>query len=460
MIILKKAKVIRRAAVTCLVFVLATGFNATLVSAETQSQLNEKLAAVKQKQISNQNDLNVSKKQLLQNSKKQNDVLTGIFESQKQIDSMDGKIAKKQADISQNQQGVAQLKTEIKSIGKRIDTRGKLLGERIRSIYINGGAISYLDVLMGSSSFGNFIDRLLAVKTITDQDNKMINAQKKDKTAQLEKQKLVLSKLDQTRRDLASLTALNRNLNREEENQKSLLSQLKQKASDINSMVMNKNEEASILQAQASVINQQITSLSKEEALKKAATADVKKKAGLSGSNSSTSSSSSVSALTSGSSNGASVTETAQPQQASASAAVPTAHGHFIKPAAGVISSGFGYRSFDHSFHPGIDIANSTGTPIHAAADGIVFKAYQSSSYGNCVMISHFIGGLTYTTVYAHLSSYNVSDGQKVSQGQVIGAMGATGEAFGSHLHFELYIGPWTPPPHTGAVDPEKYISQ
>ncbi|WP_100488265.1 murein hydrolase activator EnvC family protein [Sporolactobacillus pectinivorans] len=458
---MKKAKVIRRAATACLAIVLATGFNATLVSAETQSQLNEKLAAVKQKQISNQNDLNVSKKQLSQNNKRQNDVLTGIIESQKQIDNMNGKIAKKQADISQNQQGVAQLKTDIKSIGKRIDMRGKLLGERIRSIYINGGAISYLDVLMGSSSFGNFIDRLLAVKTITDQDNKIINDQKKDKTAQLEKQKLVQNKLDQTRWDLASLTTLNRNLNREEENQKSLLSQLKQKASDINSAVMNKNEEASILQAQASVINQQITSLSKEETLKKAAAADAKKKAGLSGSNSSASSSSSVSALTNGSSNGApSVAGTAQPQQAPVPAVAPTAQGNFIKPAAGVISSGFGYRTFDHSFHPGIDIANSTGTPIHAAADGIVFKAYQSSSYGNCVMISHFISGQTYTTVYAHLSSYNVSDGQKVSQGQVIGAMGATGEAFGSHLHFELYIGPWTPPPHTGAVDPEKYISQ
>lgn len=89
-----------------------------------------------------------------------------------------------------------------------------------------------------------------------------------------------------------------------------------------------------------------------------------------------------------------------------------------------------------------------------AAADGVVFRAYLSSSYGYCAMITHYINGLEYTTIYAHMQRYLVSDGEVVKQGQVIGYMGHTGEATGPHLHFEVYHGPWTPPPHPGTINP------
>ncbi|TGA96724.1 peptidase M23 [Sporolactobacillus shoreae] len=446
---MKKTKIYRASMAAGLAIFLAAGFDLSPASAETQSQLNAKLGSIKEKQINNQSDLKASKQKLSQNKNKQNDVLTEIVQSENKINSMNSQISKKRADVGQNQATVAQLKTQVGIIEKRIDQRGKLLDRRIRSIYINGGAVSYIEVLLGSNSFGNFLDRLLAVKTITDHDAGIIAAQQKDQAARQVKQNVIQKKLEQTKQDLASLNTLNQGLIQEKSKQTGLLSQLKKQASDINDTVMNKNEEAGILQAQAAVINRQISNLKKEEEARKAAAAQTK-------SVSSGGSAGSGTVQTSGSSNGGSTDSgTAQALQSP-----NPVHGNFIKPAAGVISSGFGYRSFDHEFHPGIDIANSTGTPVYAAADGIVFRAYQSSSYGNCVMISHFIGGRTYTTVYAHLSSYNVSDGQTVSQGQLIGLMGATGEAFGSHLHFELYIGPWTPPPHNGAVDPMQYISQ
>ena len=88
--------------------------------------------------------------------------------------------------------------------------------------------------------------------------------------------------------------------------------------------------------------------------------------------------------------------------------------------------------------HNGIDIAASVGTPVLASASGVVISAKASGyngGYGSMVIISH-AGKIQ--TVYGHLSSVNVSTGQTVSQGQVIGAVGNTGKSTGPHLHFEV----------------------
>lgn len=95
--------------------------------------------------------------------------------------------------------------------------------------------------------------------------------------------------------------------------------------------------------------------------------------------------------------------------------------------------------------------------PIVAAADGVVIRSELSSSYGNVVYLSHRINGKTYTTVYAHMSSRSVSNGQTVKQGTQLGFMGNTGQSYGQHLHFELHLGEWNVG-KTNAVDPSPYI--
>ena len=118
------------------------------------------------------------------------------------------------------------------------------------------------------------------------------------------------------------------------------------------------------------------------------------------------------------------------------------------------VTSRFGYRSDPFTgasaYHSGIDIDGfgNDGAPVVAAAAGTVTTASYDGSYGNYVIIDH---GDT-STVYAHLSGISVSAGSTVSQGQTIGAVGATGRATGTHLHFEVYVG-------DGRVDPAQYFS-
>ena len=100
----------------------------------------------------------------------------------------------------------------------------------------------------------------------------------------------------------------------------------------------------------------------------------------------------------------------------------------------------------DGSPHGGTDIPAAKGTPIYAVADGVVSAARAMSSYGNCVQISHGTAddGNNYATLYAHMSSIAVSEGQTVTKGQVIGYVGNTGAVSGKnggyHLHLELRL--------------------
>ncbi len=113
-----------------------------------------------------------------------------------------------------------------------------------------------------------------------------------------------------------------------------------------------------------------------------------------------------------------------------------------IWPVGGPVVSGFGSRTINGSYeyHPGIDIAVPSGTPIRAAASGtVIFTEPEASSggYGNYTCIDHG-GGLS--TCYAHQESFAVTAGQQVAQGQIIGYSDCTGYCFGPHLHFEVRI--------------------
>ena len=118
--------------------------------------------------------------------------------------------------------------------------------------------------------------------------------------------------------------------------------------------------------------------------------------------------------------------------------------GSFIWPANNHFLSGFDYSPSTN--HSGIDIDGNTGDAIYAVDNGVVvYAGWNNWGYGNVVVVNH---GNGWQTLYAHLNTYNVGCGQSVFQGNVIGAMGDTGNSSGSHLHYEMMyngakVNPW-----------------
>jgi murein DD-endopeptidase MepM/ murein hydrolase activator NlpD len=120
-----------------------------------------------------------------------------------------------------------------------------------------------------------------------------------------------------------------------------------------------------------------------------------------------------------------------------------------VVPAQGIYTSGFGARW--GTTHYGIDIANSIGTPIVAAADGTVIEAGPASGFGLWVRIQLDDGTIN---VYGHVHSYSVSVGQRVEAGDKIAEIGNRGQSTGPHLHFEV----WTASGYK--TDPQAWLAE
>ena len=131
--------------------------------------------------------------------------------------------------------------------------------------------------------------------------------------------------------------------------------------------------------------------------------------------------------------------------------------GGMLWPTPGRLTSRFGYRTHpiygDRRLHAGIDISGADGAPLRAANAGTVILTGPASGYGNLTVISHgLVNGRDLTTSYAHQSAVLVSVGQSVSRGDLIGAVGSTGNVTGPHLHFETRL-------DGEPVDPLGYVS-
>ncbi|MCM2536067.1 peptidoglycan DD-metalloendopeptidase family protein [Neobacillus pocheonensis] len=369
-----------------------------------------------QDQIHNQRSsvnstINQAKQKIDSLQGQQVDVKTEMKRIDLAIGDTNTKMREKQAKVDDTKAQVTKLQADIKVIQERIKQRNELLKERARNYQETGGMVNYLEVLMGSQSFGDFIDRANAVTTIMQADQDIIKQAEADKKELETKQAQVENDLANLQKMLKDLEKMNQQLAGQRAEKDKLLGSLQAQEQHVHEDVMNMEEQNQVLASQ-------------EAAIQKAIQMEQQRQAELARQR--------QAAAQASRSNGYSAP----------SAAPPVTSGNFMRPASGPISSTYGPRWGD--FHYGVDIANpGANVPIVAAADGVVAVSHYSQSYGNVVYITHSINGHIYTTVYAHMQVRMVSEGQVVSKGQQIGIMGSTGEATGQHLHFELYNGPW-----------------
>lgn len=399
-------------------------------AANKLNDLNSQQEKINQQRSGVESKLNDTDKKISENQSEQQSVQSEIERLDKAISDALAKIEEKNQEIADTKKEIEKLEAEIKVLVERIKKRNELLKDRARNYQETGGMVSYIDVLMGAQSFGDFVERVGAVATIVEADQEILQAHQADKDELEKKQNQVKEELASLETMRAELESMKKSLNAQKAEKDKLLASLKHEEEEMHAHKLELAEENEILAAQEAAIQKAIK-LEQERQAEAARQAELarQKAAAEAAKKSSSSSAGSSSSSDSGSSS--------SPQVSAPS----VASGAWTRPASGRLSSGFGSRSLGDHF--GVDIASGGTVPIVAAADGVVIRSYYSSSYGNAIFIAHSVGGQTYTTVYAHMRSRSVGSGQTVSKGQQIGIMGNTGQSYGQHLHFELHRGSW-----------------
>lgn len=405
-------------------------------SAATLDELKKERSQLEAEKKSINKSLEQKTNEIQTNQNRQQKIISQLEQLGAEINETNHKIAVVELDIEIANEEISILENEIAELKEKIEQRNELLRERARAIQ-SSGTVSYLDVLLGANSFVDFIDRFSAVSTLMDADRQIMREQKEDQE-KLEVQKLELvKKKENLEANKAKLKSLMASLNQQKKEKKKLVAELEKEEAKLRSektelkaeyddkVELSKELEEKFLKEQ-----RRLAEVARQKALEAAA---AKKKKQNSSSNSSVS---------------------------SGNLPVVSA-GNWTRPAAGRFTSGFGGRDIGpigSKNHLGIDIANSIGTPVVAAADGVVSYVGSMNGYGNVVMVTHSIEGQLFTTTYAHLSGFNTSVGASVSKGQQIARLGNSGNSTGPHVHFEIHVGEWNGS-RSNAVNPLNYIS-
>ena len=313
-------------------------------------------------------------------------LITQISSVQKEVDELESKISDLQTEISSRERDIEQKEEEY-------NEQEKLLDARIVALYKSGDT-SYLDVLLTSSSITDFLAKYYMAEELINYDKELMQSIKQQK-ADIETEK---TQLEADKKELDTS-----------------LAQTEQKKTSLKSLKNEKEDYVAQLTAEEKEVQEEIEEL--EEENRKIAN-EIKE---------------------------AQIRYQKQLEELknnSGSSSSQSGSGYFIRPvSSGPITATAYYSS--GKFHGAVDYGVSVGTPVKAAADGVVMTTKNlSSSYGTYVVIQHANGLQTY---YAHgkSGSISVEPGEIVKQGQQIMLSGNTGNSSGPHLHFEVRKSPY-----------------
>lgn len=322
---------------------------------------------------------------------------------------------------------IDEKETEIAALEQKEASQYELFCSQVRDMEEHG-SVTYWSILFSSSSFTELLENIMLVSEVMEYNNGVIDAlvatQEEEETAKGEleeaksEQEAVKAQQEANKQELQS----------EQAKSEALIAQIQEQESSYQSDLDQYEQESTELdQELAEAESQYAAELAEIE--RKKAEEEAKKKAAAAAA--------AAAAASSSSSSSSSGTTTS-----SYNAAATSGDWYWPLPGRYYISSVFGGRvhpiTGKYSNHSGNDIPAPSGTPIHAANDGVVTKVGTNSVYGNYIQISH---GNGYSTFYGHMKTTAiVAQGSTVTKGQVIGYVGTTGWSTGNHLHYELYI--------------------
>lgn len=361
-------------------FVVLDSMSASAVSRTELNNLKEKKAALaQQRQDISAKIESKEYEQMTLMAKK------GVLDEQIELTRQE--IENISAQIEEYNVMIGQKEIEVQEAQAREDEQMEKYKERIRAMEENG-TISYYSVLFDAADFSDLLGRLDMVSEIMEYDELVYNQLVEAKQATIAAKEELENMVAEQETVKADLVVYEQDLAVQVEEASQVIAQLESELGDYRADFEEVSNAEDELQAQ---IDKMADELKKQEAA------------------------------------GNSVAST----------------GTYIWPsqASRYVTSKFGTRWHPvyqrYKTHYGIDIGASYGTNVLAADSGTVVTATYSSSYGNYVLINHGGGNMT---LYAHMSKLNVSAGQSVSQGQVIGLIGSTGVSTGPHLHFEIRV--------------------
>lgn len=289
--------------------------------------------------------------------------------------------------ISSIETQLESISNQMEEIQKDIDAKDEQMKEIMSFVQVTNGESNYLEYIFGATDFTDFIYRISVAEQLGDYNEELIEEYNKDVEKLGKKQGELNAKQEELNKKQAELTVLEAKLNKEIETLQSGM-------------------------------------VSKDQAYK-----------------------TQIELIQSMKSRGCKGTDTASSCQnrLSSSSSLPSVNGTHMPINSGYVTSDYGYRSYDDSFHTGIDYSKSVaGDPVYPVADGEVILLNYNRSCGNhIVYVKHNINGHSYITSYWHLSSWSVSVGQKVSYTTQIGKMAGrnSGDSCsgGIHVHLNLF---------------------